>query len=74
MAKGEDAKGGAAFFAIKSGVKVVPIGISGDLKPFHKLTITYGKPIDFSKYTNPKDKEQIEEVTNTIMKEIKKLI
>ncbi|MBQ9658977.1 MAG: 1-acyl-sn-glycerol-3-phosphate acyltransferase [Clostridia bacterium] len=74
MAKGEDVKDGAAFFAIKSGVKVVPVGIGGDLKPFHKLTVTYGKPLDFSKYTNPKDKEQVEEVTNTIMEEIKKLI
>ena len=74
MAKGEDVKGGAAFFAIKSGVKVVPLGISGEIKPFHKLTITYGKPLDLSEYTNPKDKEQIEAVTNKIMEEIKKLL
>lgn len=74
MAKGEEAKGGAAFFAIKSGVKVVPLGISGEIKPFHKLTVTYGKPLDLSQYTNPKDKEQIEIVTNKIMEEIKSLL
>ncbi len=74
MEKGEAVKEGAAFFTIKSGVPVVPVGVSGKLKPFSKLTIKYGKPIDFSKYTNAKDKQQLEEVTNKIMEEIKKLI
>ena len=74
LAKGEDVKSGAAFFAIKSGVKVVPVGIGGELKPFKKSTVTYGKPIDFSEYKNPKNKEEVEIVTNKIMEEIKKLI
>ena len=67
-------KDGAAFFAIKSGVKVVPVGISGEIKPFHKLTVTYGKPLDFSMYKDPKNKEEIEIVTNKIMEEIKNLL
>lgn len=74
LEKGESVKGGAAFFAIKSGVKVVPVGISGEIKPFHKLTVTYGKPIDFSMYKDPKNKEEVEIVTNKIMEEIKKLL
>ena len=74
LEKGEDVKDGAAFFTIKSGAKVIPVGISGEIKPFHKLTVTYGKPIEFSEFKNPKDKEAIEKVTNTIMSEIKKLI
>ncbi len=74
MEKGESVKGGAAFFAIKSGVQVLPVGISGDLKPFTRTTVTYGKPIDFSTYKNPRDKEEIEAVTNKIMDEIKALI
>lgn len=74
LKKGESAKEGAAFFTIKSGVPILPVGISGKLKPFSKLTIKYGKPIDFSRYTNAKDKQQLEEVTNQIMEEIKKLI
>ena len=74
LAKGEEVKSGAAFFAIKSGVKVVPVGIGGELKPFKKSTVTYGKPIDFSEYKNPKNKEEVEIVTNKIMEEIKKLI
>lgn len=74
LEKGESVKDGAAFFAIKSGVKVVPVGISGEIKPFHKLTVTYGKPLDFSMYKDPKDKEKVEIVTNKIMEEIKNLL
>lgn len=74
LEKGESVKGGAAFFAIKSGVKVVPVGIAGEIKPFHKLTVTYGKPLDFSMYKDPKNKEEVEIVTNKIMEEIKNLL
>lgn len=74
LEKGEDVKDGAAFFAIKSGVKVVPVGISGKIKPFNKVTVTYGKPIDFSIYKDPKDKEELELVTNKIMEEIQNLL
>jgi len=70
IAKGERVKDGAAFFAIKSGIKVLPFGISGGDKPFKKVKIKYGKPIDFSKYTDCKDKEAIKEVTDTIMEKI----
>ena len=74
LEKGESVKGGAAFFAIKSGVKIIPVGISGEIKPFHKLTVTYGKPLDFSEYKDPKNKEEVEIVTNKIMEEIKNLL
>ena len=74
LQKGEDLKDGAAFFTIKSGAKVIPVGISGKIKPFHKLTIAYGKPLDFSKYKAPKNKEEIEMVTNKIMGEINNLL
>lgn len=74
LEKGESVKGGAAFFAIKSGVKVVPVGITGEIKPFHKLKVTYGKPLDFSMYKDPKNKEEVEVVTNKIMEEIKILL
>ncbi len=74
MQKGESVKDGAAFFTIKSGVPVVPVGISGEIKPFHKLTVKYGKPLDFSIYKDPKDKQELEKVTNKIMEEIKQLL
>lgn len=72
-AKGEKVKDGAAFFAIKSGVKVIPCGIKGGMKKWEKVTITYGKPMDFSEYAKSKDKEVLEIVTNKIMSEIKEL-
>ncbi|MCI8654944.1 MAG: 1-acyl-sn-glycerol-3-phosphate acyltransferase [Clostridia bacterium] len=74
LEKGEDLKDGTAFFAIKSKVKVLPIGISGEVKPFNQVTIRYGKPLDLSEYTDVKDKDTLEKVTNKIMEEIKLLV
>ena len=71
--KGEKVKDGVAFFAIRSGAKVVPCGIKGGKKGEGKLTITYGKPLDYSKYKGNKDKEVLEKVTNEIMDNIIKL-
>ena len=71
LAKGEKVKDGAAFFAIRTGAKVVPIGISGKTGHFSKVTIKYGKPLDYSKYKNAEDEKQaLEEVTEDIMKHI----
>lgn len=52
MAKNEGGKlkNGAAYMAIKTGAKIIPIGISGPAKPFTKNKIIYGKPLDFSEY------------------------
>ena len=50
LEKGAKVKDGAAFFALRTGAKVIPIGIKGTMKPFCKLTINYGKPMDFSNY------------------------
>ncbi len=71
--KGEKVKDGVAFFAIRSGAKVVPCGIKGGKKGEGKLTITYGKPLDYSKYRGSKDKEILDKVTNEIMENIIKL-
>lgn len=75
LAKGEKVKDGAAFFAIKSGAKVIPVGISGNTGAFSKVTICYGKPLDYNKYKNAEDEKQaFEEVTEDIMKHIIELI
>ena len=50
LEKGEKVKDGAAFFALNSDAKVIPVGIKGGLKPFQKAVITYGEPLDFSEY------------------------
>lgn len=66
MEKGQKAKEGAAFFAVRTGAKVIPVGISGGEKPFKKMTIKYGKPMDFSN----RSKEELDEITDEIMNEI----
>ena len=66
MEKGEKAKDGAAFFAVRTGAKVIPVGISGGEKPFKKMIIRYGKPLDFS----GKSKDELDQVTDEIMDKI----
>lgn len=64
--KGQKAKDGAAFFAVRTGAKVIPVGIKGGEKPFKQMTIKYGKPMDFSN----RSKDELDEITDEIMKEI----
>ena len=71
--KGEKVKDGAAFFAVRTGAKVIPVGISGGEKPFKQMTIRYGKPMDFSD-RDKNDKEELDKITEEIMEEIIKLI
>ncbi len=68
--KGEKAKDGVAFFAVRSGAKVVPCGIKGGTKGNRKVTITYGKPLDYGKYKGEKDKEVLDKITKEIMDDI----
>ena len=74
IAKGEKVKDGAAFFAVRSGAPVIPCGIKGGEKGNRKITITYGKPLDYSEYKGSKDKEVLDKVTEEIMSNILKLI
>ena len=73
LEKGEKVKGGAAFFAVRSGAKVIPCGIKGGEKGNRKVTITYGKPLDFSEYKGSKDKDILDRVTEEIMNNIMEL-
>ena len=73
LAKGEKVKDGAAFFAVRSGAPVVPCGIKGGEKGNRKVTITYGKPLDFSEYKGSKDKDVLDKVTEEIMGNILEL-
>ena len=69
MAKNMKAKNGAAYMAIKTGVPVIPVGIYGSFKPFSKVYVNYGEPIDLSSYKG-KDKELQDEATKLIMDQI----
>ena len=71
LEKGEKVKDGAAFFALRTGAKVIPIGISGKTGHFSKVKIKSGEPLDYSKYKNEEDeKKALEEITEDIMKHI----
>ena len=73
MEKGEKAKDGVAFFAVRSDAKVVPCGITGGKKGNRRVVIKYGKPLDFSQYKGTKNKEELDKITNEIMENIKAL-
>jgi 1-acyl-sn-glycerol-3-phosphate acyltransferase len=67
-------KNGAAYMSLKTGAKLVPIGIKGDQKPFHQMTITFGKPLDFSEELKEKSAKELEDyVSEKLMEEIIKL-
>ena len=71
LAKGAKVQNGAAYMAIKTKVKVVPVGIQGNFKPFTKVKLNYGKPLDFTKLDskNP-EKDNLEQATKEIMDNI----
>lgn len=71
LSKGAKIQNGAAYMAMKAKVKVVPVGIRGSFKPFTKVTISYGTPIDFTKYENKNpEKEDLSKATKDIMESI----
>ena len=70
LAKGAEVKDGAAFFAARTGAKVLPCGIKGGKKGNWQITVTYGKPLDFSQYKGAKDKETLDLITKEIMDSI----
>lgn len=78
LEKGEKVKDGAAFFALRTGTRVLPFGISGGLKKFQKVRIVYGKPLDLSKYeemykNKETEKQALEEASKYIMDSIMEL-
>ncbi|PLR99762.1 lysophospholipid acyltransferase family protein [Bacillus sp. T33-2] len=63
---------GAGFFALRSDALIVPCAVIGPYKPFSKLKVVYGKPVDFTGLREKK--AAADEATELIMKEIRKLI
>ncbi|WP_227395264.1 lysophospholipid acyltransferase family protein [Jeotgalibacillus aurantiacus] len=63
---------GAGFFALRSDAAVVPCAIIGPYKPFKRLKVVYGKPIEMGPLKERK--ASAAEVTEIIMAEIKSLI
>ena len=75
MAKGLKMKKGAAMIALQTKTPILPIGIEGTFKPFSKIKIRFGKPMDLSKYFAMEQTGAREwiEVTNLMKDEIIKL-
>ncbi|GKV67935.1 1-acyl-sn-glycerol-3-phosphate acyltransferase [Sporosarcina sp. NCCP-2716] len=63
---------GAGFFALKGDAMVMPCAIIGPYRPFRKLKVVYGKPIDMAPYRERK--ASAEEATEAIMAAIQELL
>ncbi|MGG1573807.1 lysophospholipid acyltransferase family protein [Fictibacillus sp. NRS-1165] len=63
---------GAGFFALKSEAAVVPCAIKGEYKRGKKITVSFGKPIDFTEMRV--QKASAKDATNLIMLNIEKLL
>jgi 1-acyl-sn-glycerol-3-phosphate acyltransferase len=62
---------GPAYLAARTGVEIIPVYIEGSFKPFRKVRVYYGKPLDFSKYKSKKpDKETLDMISNKLIETI----
>lgn len=67
----KEGKGGAVFFALNSGVPIVPVGIKVKKKFFTTVEFNCGDAIDYSEYKNIKLKtEVLNELTEDLMEKI----
>lgn len=71
MKKRGKIQNGPAYLAARSGVEIIPVRIEGNFKPFRKVKIYYGKPLDFSEYQSKKpEKETLDLISGEITKAI----
>ena len=74
LAKGVKPKNGAVLIAATAEKPIIPIGMQGSFKPFRKVIVNIGKPIDYSAYKEQiKDKELMDKLTLDLMNEVIKL-
>lgn len=67
---------GAVLISLMSGAPIIPIGIQTKTKyrPFTKVKINIGKPMDFSEYKDKKgDKETLDSLSRQVMEEMIRL-
>ena len=61
-------KMGAALVAVKARANILPIGIEGEYKPFGKLIVRIGKPIDLTSYFDEKlNSAELQEITDKLL-------
>jgi 1-acyl-sn-glycerol-3-phosphate acyltransferase len=74
MAKGVKAKDGAIKLAARANVPIIPVGVQGSFKPFTKVKVNIGKPIQYNLSKEElNDKERLRELTDELMKKIVEL-
>ena len=74
LEKGVKVKNGAAFMALRTGNPILPVGVEVTKKPFPKIIVRYGKPLDFSQYkSKTPEKENLDKVTSKMMETIIRL-
>jgi 1-acyl-sn-glycerol-3-phosphate acyltransferase len=66
-------KKGAASLALKSDAVIIPAAIIGNYKPFRRMAVHYGKPVDLSEFAQGTS-EQLEAATDKIMSEIRAMV
>jgi 1-acyl-sn-glycerol-3-phosphate acyltransferase len=66
------AKKGAAMIALRGGGLIVPVAIVGSYKPFRKMYVCYGEPIDLAARMEGFEGDQLERATEIIMEGIHK--
>lgn len=66
------AKAGVALFAMKGNAPVIPVAISGSMKLFSKVTITFGEPLPLEEFRGKRlNSAALDEITEIIMASIK---
>lgn len=70
----QEARRGAATFALKTGAPVIPIAIVGSYKPFSKMKVKYGSPLVFDHLQHLSRDEMLQAATQEIMDAIHKLM
>ena len=66
--------GGASLLALKSGCDVVPIYIEGSYKPFHRMIVHVGRPVEMADLrTGRMNRETCDELTRRMVAEFAQL-
>ena len=69
------AKAGVALFAMKGNAPVIPVAISGSMKLFSKVTITFGEPLTLDEYRGKRlNSEALDSITEIVMASVKNLL
>lgn len=70
----KNAKAGAALFAVKAGVPIVPVGVRSSFRFFNPVHIRFGEPMTLKEYEDKRLKSKdLNEITEKIMERVKTL-